>query len=240
MSVDLEPVVMLPAAKRPRIERLDWLCCLLCQTYESGGVVSNATDSGADKVMKSYQIRRKCEDVTATFKTFMDNIVSDIDCLVEKKEKWHKRCYTSFTSRNNVERIEKRFEKTLCECRTTTPDLTSTCTTPITRKSVPSVDWKGCIFCQSMIKGKQLHRVETTLVESSIKEITKTNNKLKCKIGDNDLIACEAHYHAYCKTKEERKDISTVHVEPTSTAQANAFVALIAQLDEGFNKGLCI
>ncbi len=86
MSADLEPVVMLLAAKRPRIERLDWLCCLLCQSYESGGVVSNATDGGADKVKKSYQIRRKCEDVTATFKTFMDNNVSDIDCLVEKRQ----------------------------------------------------------------------------------------------------------------------------------------------------------
>ncbi len=74
-------------------------------------------------------------------------------------------------------------------------------------------------------------------MESSIKEIAKTNYKLKCEIGDNDLIAYEAHYHAYCKTKEEMKDISTVHVEPTSTAQENEFVALIAQFDEGFNKG---
>ncbi len=179
---------------------------------------SNATDGGADKVRKSYQIRRKCEDVTATFKTFMDNIVSDIDCLVEKTAKWHKRCYASFTSSNNVERIKKWFEKTLRESRPTTPDLASTCTTPITRKSVPNVDWKGCIFCQSRIKGKQLHRVETALVESSIKEIAKTNYMLKCKIGENDLIAYEAHYHAYCKTKEERKDISTFYVEPTSTA----------------------
>ena len=238
MSADLEPVVMLPVAKRPRIERLQWLCCLLCQSYEGSSKISNATDDGADKVKRSYKVRRDCGDVTATFKTFMDNIDSDIDCLVEKKAKWHKRCYASYTSRNNVERIEKRFEKTLCESRPTTPDQTSTYTTPITRKTVPSVDWKGCIFCQSRIKGKQLHRVETKLVEHAIQEIAKTNYKLKCKIGDNDLIAYEAHYHAYCKTKEERGDINSTDTgEPMSTAQKNAFASLISQLDEGLCKG---
>ncbi len=145
----------------------------------------------------------------------MDNIVSDIDCLVEKKAKWHKRCYASFTSRNNVERIEKRFEKTLCESRPITPDLTATCTTPITRKSVPSVDWKGCIFCQSRIKGKQLHRVEATLVESSIKEIAKTNYMLKCKIGENDLIAHMKHIIMHIvKLKKKGKTLAQFMLNP--------------------------
>lgn len=79
--------------------------------------------------------------------------------------------------------------------------------TPLTRTVVAPVDWKLCIFCQKRT-WKDLHQVMTDAVNSNIKELAKRDYKVKCIIGENDLIADEAHYYKTCYIKAERQTVT--------------------------------
>lgn len=48
----------------------------------------------------------------------------------------------------------------------------------------------------------------TDAVNSNIKELAKRDYKVKCIIGENDLIADEAHYYKTCYIKAERQTVT--------------------------------
>ena len=58
---------------------------------------------------------------------------------------WHKACYSSFTSKSKISRLEKTKASVLT-CASTSSDGDSRCRT--LRSSTQPIDWTLCMFCQ--------------------------------------------------------------------------------------------
>ena len=122
--------------------------------------------------------------------------------LEDNEPLWHKICYSSFTSKQNVQTVTKRTVSADSDASTSTIPLAPEGTA--THRDIQKVNWKKSIFCQSK-KLEAPHQVQSMEVEKVIKHIAIFNYKVKCRIGENDLIAYEAHYHNSCKYKESKE-----------------------------------
>jgi hypothetical protein len=152
--------------------------------------------------------------------------------LASKEPVWHKSCYASFRSKQNLLIITKR--NSVDE----QPDQPDNANVPTTRTEVPKVDWTKCIFCQSC-KRENVHQVQSKEVHRAINKIAEQDHYLKCRIGDNDLIAYEAHYHKSCKYQAENKQATDISSQTESESISNdtAWLRLADILDFGFQQG---
>ena len=107
---------------------------------------------------------------------------------------------------------------------------------PTTRSEVLKVDWTKCIFCQSR-KHDKIHLVQTINVDTAIKKIAVTNHIIKCRIGQNDLIAYETHYHKSCKHQAEKIQQTHYLEDQTEDSYSKAWVRLTEILDFGIHEG---
>lgn len=217
----IEPTVVLPVKKR-RIQT-NWTKCVFCQGVDA---LSSSSQQGIDKVYSSLVERLLYESTDILTRLRSD--ISSTDHLLSKQPKWHKSCYASFTNRINIDLVKKRHSDMSPVVNT---EDASCSTRPRTRILIPKVDWKKCIYCQSR-KREKVHQVQSDDVESTIKDHAKYDENLKCRIGVNDLISYEAHYHRYCKYKANRATRSdeTENIDPS-------LEQLILILDDGFQRG---
>ena len=142
------------------------------------------------KVKDAYDIRTVNNDTSNSISYLEDHISNLTECSPE----WHKNCYSSFTSKPNIQRVVDRAQKVgeNAPGASSKVDITEeTCT--LTRRLVPNVDWKKCIYCQTRKKNEVVHQVMSQNTSDAIHEHALYNHSLKCRIGENDLIAYEAH-----------------------------------------------
>ena len=215
------PTVVLPVKKR-RVET-NWTKCVFCQGTDT---LSCSSQQGIHKVYSSLLERLLHESTDLV--TRLRNDLSSVDHLLSKQPKWHKSCYASFTNRSNIDLVKKRHSDMSPFVNT---DGASGSTRPQTRIIVPKVDWKKCIYCQSRKRDK-VRQVQSDEVEATIKGHAKFDENLKCRIGENDLISYEAHYHPSCKYKANRPTDPDVNskIDPSLDQ-------LILILDAGFKRG---
>ena len=100
-------------------------------------------------VLDAYQIRVENNDTSNSISSLEDHILN----LIEYEPKWHKNCYASFTSKVNIQRVVDRAQN----ARENAPGPSSKVdpieeTSTLTRRLVPNVDWKKCIYCQTRKK----------------------------------------------------------------------------------------
>ena len=149
--------------------------------------------------------------------SFKDN-VSEI--------KWHKNCYSSFTSEFHI------------KYATTSEERNSSKETSSLKRL--AFNWKElCMFCgqKSYKKDKTMYRVSTfdfcKTLESRVKE--KEDDVLSCRVGDfSKLMALEARYHFQCHKKYLKKSV------PTSSASSlhdSAFDDLISKIKPELEDG---
>lgn len=219
----LEPVAVVPP-KRPRT--LNWKWCIFCQ--KDGKNVSQAGEQGLERVTDAFKIRlhHSPDEVVQRLKLHITDLAS-------KTPVWHKTCYASFTSKHNLEAIEKTHSDETASAAIDQPTEDDD-TKRITRTEVVKVDWTKCIFCQGR-KRERVIQVQSLEVHSAIHKAAKRNPSLKCRIGENDLVAYEAHYHKSCKYKAEKTTVST-SVETEKTVDI-AWSKLLEILDFGFDQG---
>ena len=99
---------------------------------------------------------------------------------------WHVKCYSLFTSKDKIRRLENRINKG------------ETCTKPIssprkTRAQIKQVDWDKCVFCQ-VHTNERVSAVMTFGMSEQIQEIAKLDYKMCTRLaGASDLIAAEAN-----------------------------------------------
>ena len=159
------------------------------------------------------------------FSDTINRLQHEIETLNDANPMWHRSCYGTFTSKTNIQRLHDRRQS--CSYGKASPCK------PLTRNVVHHVNWGLCIFCQKR-KREGTHQVMSKEVQHSICASADMDFKLKCRIGDNDLIAYEAHYHASCKNKA-LKSISSASLKDSDGS--DALKRLVSILDQGFVEG---
>ena len=115
--------------------------------------------------------------------------------ILSHQPKWHKECYSSFTSKSNIQKVVKRALRCKPQQGSGSSQLLPN-VSRITRKSALYVDWKMCIYCQKWKKREELHKVLSENGSEIIHHHARTNNDLKCSISLDNLIDNDAHYHS--------------------------------------------
>lgn len=160
--------------------------------------------------------------------------------LSAKNPKWHRSCYASFTSSNNIRLARNRKQETNMLAPDNNVPCAETSSRSLTRTAVPKVDWNKCVYCQTQ-KRENVHQVQSAEVEHEIQTQAKFDNSLKCKIGENDLIAYEAHYHSSCKYQASRNMTNLQQLkdrtQPSTCGRDIALEKLVQMLDIGFSSG---
>lgn len=106
----LEPIVEVPAKRLKTLT--NWSKCLFCQSSTAEGL-SKATSLGVEKVFSSFQERSHYETSDMMIRLKQD-LISKTN-FEKKHPTWHKGCYASFTSRLNIEKLQKRHERSVCK-----------------------------------------------------------------------------------------------------------------------------
>ena len=94
-----------------------------------------------------------------------------------------------------------------------------------------------CVFCQKR-KRESVHQVHSVEMNRFIHQCAKTDYALKCRVGENDLIAYKAHYHKSCKIAANRKaDTKVSYGEVISDPHKQPFEELVKILQHDFQNG---
>lgn len=148
--------------------------------------------------------------------------------------KWHKACYSSFTSKLNIQRVVERSHRQKPPQRPGTSQPLPEAS-PITHGLVPNVAWKQCVYCQTRTKKESLQQVLIENASSIIHGHAENNYALKCRIGVNDLIAYEAHYHSSCRRTGDREP--SPGAPDTDDPRKSSCMSHISMLEAGLSAG---
>ena len=197
----MDPILNL---KRDRED--DFEQCIICQDDKHEKLL-NASEQGLVKLKESASIRHKLRDVKNN--DVIDRIatIADDTSLV-----WHKSCYSSFTSKNKISRLEKsNYAEVTCTntgvCNTSTEDQNASSRN--LRSSMQPIDWNLCMFCQ-MTSRTKLSAVTTLKMSQQILDASKYDQVLSVQLSSvHDLIASEGKYHCTCYKAFIRKTSKT-------------------------------
>ena len=73
---------------------------------------------------------------------------------VSAELKWHKGCYSSFTSDHHIHRLQKKADESKAS-----DTQAAESTSRSGRRSIDPVDWTKCMFCQC-VKREALHNID--------------------------------------------------------------------------------
>ena len=192
-------VDLFPAAKRSKsdldIQETDFSKCIICQK-KGRESLSKGSSKGIMRVIESCSVRK--DDV-------FDRLQKDFNDLASKSPVWHPNCYKCYTSKHNLELLEKRNLKKKNEASATTarelPEVQSP-TVQTRRTSGAVIDWSKCFTCQKVYykKDKHLVQVITFPVKNTLKNAAEIRNdeQMKTRISYLDLIAYEAKFQKNC------------------------------------------
>ena len=201
----MEPVTVV--AKRKSKDRdVDYSCCLFCQKQKSDEL-RTATLDGKKRTQDAAEQRRKLGDTTYhdMFEALDQLSPQDFNGM---EIKWHKSCYSVFTSKTNISRL--RAKRQGSGTNSADQQCIDVIPQPIRRSSQGAVDWKLCMFCQKCLKGRsqkgRLHMVQTLEKSAELIEYSKNDPVMSTRLaGVCDLVAAEACYHLPCMIRFERQ-----------------------------------
>lgn len=217
----MEPVCSL---KRPH-QALDSEECIICQQTKPD--VKRSSEQGFSSLIRAANERDRLNDTDN--KPVIDRIFHISEGLEGRHFWWHKSCYSSFTSRFKIERLErKRTKSSVRECE---PGPSST---TVLRSSTAAVNWSACIFCQDASSKGTLCSVTTFQMSNNILHLSKYDQNAHVRLaGVNDLIAAEGKYHPTCFKKFQR---SATKTKESSVKTDVAMEWLVAELKESSKK----
>ena len=189
MDDTLSPVAQLPPAKKANIET-DWRKCVICQIKESkNDNLGMGTTDGLKRLQEAAIIRN---DIVVIGRLALDH-----DTLLEHGAKWHKGCYSTFTSSMLLARItSKRLkDSSSADVQTST---TFSGSLQLTRSQENDPKWEHCLICGK--GGRDLCQIRTFQASDRLR-LAATERKddvVLLRIGNYDLIAVEGKYHRSC------------------------------------------
>lgn len=193
--------------------------CLVCQHEKLDDKLYNGSAQGLQTLKDRARERLKKNDIERRLS--IDRIISADS---ENTYVWHKSCYSSFTSRSHINRLNADMQAS-----TSTEGAK-----PLLRSNVETADWKRCMFCQQCTD-ESLFSVATLVTSIKIIDLSQYDRHLRIRLaGVNDLIAAEAKYHLKCYSKFVRE---TTHMKTKSRANEVAIGWLIKELKLSAAKG---
>ena len=198
-AAKMDPVLTLK-----RSSQIDVNACIFCQTSLKDEYLRAASDHSRTAVRDAMNLRSKFRDVgNRETISRLEEVINSTDTSIV----WHIKCYSLFTSKDKIQRLEKKCNKDETSARATSSPRK-------TRSQTEQVDWDKCAFCQ-IHTNERLSSVMTFKMSEQIIEISKFDKILCTRFaGISDLIAAEAKYHLSCfsaskrsrdKTKREMK-----------------------------------
>ncbi len=122
---------------------------------------------------------------------------------------WHKSCYSSFTSRSKISRLEKCNDSVVACISTGIRNTDQSASSHSLRSSMQPIDWSLCMFCQNPSQTK-LSAVTTFKMSQQILDASKYDQLLSVRLSSiHDLIASEGKYHCTCHKAFMRKTSKT-------------------------------
>ena len=145
---------MQPTYTLKRKLSVDYDMCIICQEGRHESL--RHTDQGVATLTNSAQLRNTFND--PNYRVAIENIISGLNLNIENCFKWHKTCYSSFTSKWHIERLKK----SLSEQSSASSSSQHQDDVPKTRSSIGQVmNWKLCMFCQDAGTKEHLSSVST-------------------------------------------------------------------------------
>ncbi|CAB4024892.1 Hypothetical predicted protein [Paramuricea clavata] len=171
----MDPVITLK-----RSSQIDVNACIFCQTSLKDQHLRAATDYSRTVVRDAMNLRSKFRDVgNRETISRLEEVINSIDSSIV----WHVKCYSLFTSKDKIQRLEKTCNKDEATAR---PN--SSPSKP--RAQTEQVDWDKCAFCQ-VHTNEHLSSVMTFKMSEQIIEISnaskRSRDKTKSEINNNDL-----------------------------------------------------
>lgn len=210
---------------------IDWNICIICQERKfliQTFPLSKGTNAGISKVLHCGCIREHVQD--DTYKRCSEIV----NCLEEKRNQdvfWHRQCYTDFTNKVHIQRLQKRVSDS------GKVDKTVLDGTFLSRSSLERMDWSKCIFCQTDLNRVALSQVQT--FETSEKVLSKVVNdkEMSCRLaGISDLIAAQENYNLKCNTRYLKKTTQKIS-EDNEDANVTCFKEVMALLETRLSEG---
>ena len=106
MDANIEAVAVLPTKRRQT--EINWHLCIICQSGKQSDL-SQGSQQGIDKMREAYEIRIAHND--SSFAEGTNTIGIGINETGEKKPKLYSSCYTSYTSKANINAMINRSKK---------------------------------------------------------------------------------------------------------------------------------
>lgn len=175
--------------------------CYICKGSKSQNTFSAAKEDGKERVWCVAGERRELGDTQFTEVIHHTSLITKDDfCALDIT--WHKNCYATFTSREKIERLRDKKDKSESSTSHSECDKPSL---PSRRSFQSAINWALCMFCQEKKKAK-LHSVETLEKSAEIILNAQSDPTMRIRLsGVSDLIAAEGCYHLKCLVKSQRE-----------------------------------
>ena len=136
--------------------------CIFCQTSLKDEHLRAATDYSRTVVRDAMNLRSKFRDVgNRETISRLEEVINSIDTSIV----WHVKCYSLFTIKDKIQRLEKKCNKDEASARPTSSPRK-------TRAQTEQVDLDKCAFCQ-VHTNERLSSVMTFKMSEQIIEISK-------------------------------------------------------------------
>lgn len=178
-----------PLLELKRKREDDFEQCIICQDIKHEKLLT-ASKQGLTTLKESASLRHKLRD--SKNRVIIDRIMA---LQEEASFMWHKSCYSSFTSKSKISRLEKSSSpnNSSAACSSVNQDQGRNL-----RSSTPPINWDLCMFCQKTGHTK-LSSVTTFKMSKQILDASKYDHMLSVQLsGIHDLIASEGKYHCTC------------------------------------------
>ena len=193
----MDPVCIVKR-KRKAISSIESLSCFFY--ISSKGDLRTSTRDRKSRTITVCEERRQLGDTSHVDVQHRLSMIAEDD-FYEDEVRWHKSCYTLFSSEIFLGRLRKKVKKS----HESSVEACSSLTTSVTSRGSSAMNWMLCMFCQSQIEYK-IHRIET--MEKSTALITEAKTDLSISVrlaGVSDLIATGGSYHLPCLVIFERR-----------------------------------
>ena len=185
----MEPIISL---KRSHPVSFDF--CVICQSSTVKDILRKSSDQGLEKIQDVTYRRKKIGDTA--YIGAIDRVDSAFQSGQEATLHWHKQCYSKYTDKGKILRLQSRVE----------PESSGTTLKPsVLRKSVTILDWTSCMFCQKNSLKDRLIEISSLNMSKQILDLAKFDQNLQVQLAAvNDLVAEGGKYHLTCFMRLKR------------------------------------
>ena len=197
----MEPALKV-GSKRPATDSsFDERMCIICQLPAESKKLSTLGEDGCDKLLKAASDRWERRDYDNVGVIDRLRLVDLKKLSQEKRVKYHRSCYSSFTSAFHIATLKGKVES-----HTDASEEASTShATRSSRRSLPSLDKSLCIFCQQATK-EHLSQILTLPKSEKIMSLAKFDLQMRVRLAAmHDLVAEDCLYHPTCEKRFYRR-----------------------------------